>query len=59
MSNREVIKVLKNIKRFVCKRNLEIFVSIQENYTNIYLKSFKAFLQYNNNFFKINIDQIK
>ncbi len=53
MSNREVIKVLKNIKRFICKRNLKIFVNIRkdyidvnirEDYIDVYSKSFETFL---------------
>ena len=57
--NREVVEILKNIKRFVCKRNLKIFVNLRENFVNVYLKNFEIFLQYNNNLFKINIVQIK
>ncbi len=44
MFDREVIEVLKNIERFVCKRNLKVFVSIRRDYVDVYLKSFEIFL---------------
>ena len=59
LSNKEVIEVLKIIEKFVCKRNLKVFVNLRKDYINVYSKSFETFLQYNNDFFKINIDQTK